>query len=140
MTTIPNVQVSQVMKTSVHLVDPMLPVRKAMSIMHELGVSSLVIERRDDSDELGLLTVTDIAREVIAKGRSMDRVDVYEIMVKPVLTVPVEMDIRYAVRLLSRFSASRGLVVDHDRKLVGIVTLRDMVLAYVHMDEGGIEA
>jgi len=36
--------------------------------------------------------------------------------------------------------ASRGLVVDHDRKLVGLVTLRDMVLAYVHQDEGGVEA
>jgi len=35
---------------------------------------------------------------------------------------------------------SVGLVVDHYRKLVGIVTLRDMVLAYAHMDEGGIEA
>ena len=58
----------------------------------------------------------------------------------PVLTVPNEMDIRYAVRLLSRFGASRGLVVDHDRKLVGLVTLRDMVLAYVHQDEVGVEA
>ena len=140
MTTIPHVQVSQVMKTSVHKVDPMVPVRKAMALMHELGVSSLVIERRDETDELGLLTVKDIAREVIAKGHSLDRVDVYQVMVKPVLTVPIEMDIRYAVRLLSRFGASRGLVVDHDRNLVGIVTLRDMVLAYANTDEGVVEA
>jgi len=42
--------------------------------------------------------------------------------------------------VLGRFGVSRGLVVDCDRKLVGLVTLRDMVLAYVHQDEGGVEA
>lgn len=86
------------------------------------------------------MTVADIAREVLAESRSMDRVNVYEIMVRPVLTVLNEMDTRYAVRLLSRFGASRGSVVDHDRQLVGIVTLRDMVLAYVDQDEGAVEA
>ncbi len=140
MTSIPYIQISQVMKTEVHLVDPMMPVRQAMALMHEKGVSSLIIERRDEKDEMGLLTVSDIAREVIAQNRSMDRVDVNEVMSKPVLTLAAEMDIRYAVRLLSRFSVSRGLVVDHDRKLVGIVTMRHMVLAYVHHEEGGVEA
>jgi predicted transcriptional regulator len=140
MTTIPYIQVSQVMKTEVHQVDPMLPVRQAMALMHEKGVSSLIIERRDEKDELGLLSVSDIAREVIANNMSLDRVDVYEVMSKPVLTLAAEMDIRYAVRLLSRFGVSRGLVVDHDRNLVGIVTIRDMVLAYVHHEEGGVEA
>ena len=140
MTAIPYIKVSQVMKTDVHLVDPMMPVRQAMALMHEKGVNSLIIERRDEKDEMGLLTVSDIAREVIAQNRSMDRIDVYEVMSKPVLTLAAEMDIRYAVRLLSRFGVSRGLVVDHDRKLVGIVTMRDMVLAYVHHEEGGVEA
>ena len=40
------------------------------------------------------------------------------------------MNIKYAVRLLVRFSLSRAIVVDHDRNPVGIVTLRDMVLGY----------
>ena len=140
MTSIPYIQISQVMKTEVHLVDPMMPVRQAMALMHEKGVSSLIIERRNEKDEMGVLSITDIAREIIAQNRSMDRVDVYEVMSKPVLTLAAEMDIRYAVRLLSRFGVSRGLVVDHDRKLVGIVTMRDMVLAYVHHEEGGVEA
>ena len=40
------------------------------------------------------------------------------------------MDIKYAIRLLSRFGISRALVLEH-RDLVGIVTLRDLVLRYV---------
>lgn len=58
-------------------------------------------------------------------------------MAKPVVTLDADMDVRYASRLLSSLQLSRGLVVDHDRNLVGIATLRDMVLAYT--DLGGTE-
>ena len=49
-------------------------------------------------------------------------------MSKPVLTLPVDMQAKYAVRLLVRFCVSRALVVDNARAPVGIVTLRDLVL------------
>ena len=104
-------------------------------MMARFGVSSLVIERHDKRDELGLIAVSDIARDVIAKNRSLDRVDAYEVMTKPVVTLDADMDVKYAARLLSDLHLSRGLVVDHDRNLVGIATLRDMVLAYTDLGE-----
>ena len=52
---------------------------------------------------------------------------VYEIMSKPVLTVDVSMDIKYAIRILARFKLSRGLVTEQG-EMVGIVTLRDMAI------------
>jgi len=116
------------MTESVRTIEAMASVTKAVEAMRAANVSSLVVERRDDADEFGLLVVSDIAREVIAQNRSLDRVNVYEIMSKPVLTLPVEMSIKYAVRLLVRFDLSRALVVDHKRQPRGIVTLRDMVL------------
>lgn len=106
----------------------MATVREAIEVMRDQNVSSLVVERRDEFDEYGLLVVTDIAEHVIAKERSPDRVNVYEIMSKPVLTVPAEMATKYAVRLMVRFGVSRALVVDDRRSPVGIVTLRDLVL------------
>ena len=51
-------------------------------------------------------------------------------MSKPVLTLDVMMDIRYAVRMLTRFRLSRALVTENG-KLVGIVTQRDLVFRYV---------
>ncbi|MDP6874168.1 MAG: CBS domain-containing protein [Alphaproteobacteria bacterium] len=140
MKSIPHIKVGEVMRTEVHTIDPMTPVRDAMRVMAEHGVSSLVIERRDEQDELGLVVVSDIATKVIALNHSPDRVDVYEIMSKPALTLDIAMDIRYAVRLLGNFGLSRGLVVDHDRKLVGIVSMRDMVLAYVEHEAKTVEA
>jgi signal-transduction protein with cAMP-binding, CBS, and nucleotidyltransferase domain len=130
------IKVAAVMKTEIRTIDPMSSVSEAMILMSKNGVSSLVIERRDEHDEYGLIVVSDIAREIIAQGRAPDRVNVYEIMTKPTLTLDSEMDIKYGVRQLSRFRVSRGLVLNHDRDLVGIVTLRDMVLAYADVVEG----
>lgn len=126
----PHIKVEEVMTRTVKTIDSMATVREAMADMAAADVSSLVIERRDERDEFGLLGIADIAAEVVAANRSLDRVNVYEIMAKPVVTLDAEMDVKYGIRLLVRVGLSRGLVVDHDRNLVGIATLRDMVLAY----------
>lgn len=124
------IKVSDAMTEKVRMVDAMANVKDAVGLMREAGVSSLVVERRDAADEFGLLVISDIAREVIAQNRAAERVNVYEIMSKPVLTLPAEMNIKYAVRMLVRFDLSRALVVDHEHQPVGMVTLRDMVLCF----------
>jgi len=58
-------------------------------------------------------------------------------MAKPAITLDAGMDLKYAVRLLTRFGLSRALVVDKGEP-AGIVTLRDMVLRFVE-DDGGAE-
>ena len=130
MSTHQTIKVSQAMTASVHTIDAMATVKDAIQKMRAHGVSSLAVERRDEHDEFGLLVISDIARDVIAKNRATERVNVYEIMSKPVVSLPADMSIKYAVRLLVRFELSRALVIDDARKPVGIVTLRDMVLCY----------
>jgi predicted transcriptional regulator len=125
------VRVGDVMTTKLRRIDRTATVAEAIESMRAAGVSSLVVERRDADDEFGLVVVTDIARDVIAKNRPPERVNVYEVMSKPVITVSVDMQIRYAVRLLVGFKLSRALVVDQNRAPVGIVTLRDLVLRQV---------
>lgn len=125
------IKVSDVMTTTIKTIDATATVADAIEVMRESGVSSLVAERRDASDEYGLVVVSDIAKQVIAENRAPERVNVYEIMTKPVLTVAADMNIRYAVRMLVQFGLSRVLVVDHERTPVGIATLRDMVLRHV---------
>ena len=122
------VRVSDLMVSGVRTIDGFATVNEAMTAMKQFGVSSLVVNRRHADDELGVVTVTDIAREVIATNRSPDRVNVYEIMSKPVLTVRSRMQARYAARLLVHFGVSRTLVVDEAGNPEGIVTLRDMVM------------
>lgn len=122
------IRVSDLMGPEVHTIDGLATAAEAMAAMKQLQISSLVVNRRDDDDELGVVTVSDLAREVITRDRAPERVNVYEIMTKPALTVRSGMLARYAVRLLVRFGVSRALVVDDDGTPRGLVTLRDLVL------------
>ncbi len=125
------IRVGDLMGSKLYTIDRLATVAEAMALMKHHDVSSLAVDRRDDDDEFGLLVVADIAREVIARNRAPERVNVYEIMSKPVLTLPSAMLARYAVRLLVRFELSRAVVVDYERTPLGMVTLRDLVLSHV---------
>lgn len=122
-------RVADLMSADVHSVDGLATVAEAMAVMRRHSISSLVVSRRDADDEFGLLVVSDIASQVVAAGRAPERVHVYEVMSKPVLTLPSDMLARYATRLLVRLGLSRAVVVDQDRNLLGMATLRDLVLA-----------
>ena len=136
MTEKPYTPVRDVMTPAPHIIDGLATVREAMDLMRRENVSSVVIDRRHDGDEYGILVVHDIAEQIIGGDHSPDRTNVYEIMSKPVLTLDAMMDIRYAVRMLTRFRLSRALVTEKG-KLVGIVTQRDLVFRYVPpRDEG----
>ncbi len=124
------IKVGEIMTPEVKTIEGTQTVDKAIDMMRNSGVSSLVVERRDEDDEYGMVVVSDIATKVIGPDKAPERVGVYEIMTKPVLSVSEHMDIRYAVRLLSQFGLSRAFVTDDHRNLKGIVTLRDMVLRH----------
>ena len=122
--------VRDVMTPAPRMIDGLASVREAMELMRREKIGSVVIDRRHPGDEYGILVVHDIAEQIIGADRSPERTNVYEIMSKPVLTVDAAMDIKYAVRLLSRFTLSRALVTESG-KLAGIVTLRDLVFRYL---------
>jgi signal-transduction protein with cAMP-binding, CBS, and nucleotidyltransferase domain len=125
----PVINVADLMRTTLHTIDGLASVREAIEEMSRLGVSSLVIERRNPDDEFGIVTVRDIAAKVVAENKSMVRTSVYEVMTKPALTLSFAMNVKYAIRMLSRFRVNRALVT-RDNELVGLVTLRDMVVGY----------
>ena len=127
-------KVREVMSGQPTTIDGLASVAEAVEMMREHGVSSLVIDRRHQGDEYGLIVVQDIASKVIGADRAPDRTSVYEIMAKPLLSLDADMDIKYAVRLLSRFGLSRAPVIE-DGKLTGIVTLRDMVFRFLGVAE-----
>lgn len=122
-------RVDTVMQTQLLFIDGMSSVAEALSQMRQSGVSSLVIEKRHAGDEFGFLTVNEIADRVIALNKPLGRTAVYEVMDKPVLTIWPNMQVKYAVRLLSQLNRRRALVKD-ETGLLGFVSLRDLVLSY----------
>ncbi len=121
------ITVRDVMKKRFDVVDGMMSVLDAMKAMKHLENKSLIVEKRDGDDEYGMVLISDIARKVLACDRAPERVNVYEVMSKPVVTVDPEMDIRYAARLFDRFGLSRAPVIENGH-VIGIVSFTDMVL------------
>ena len=121
------IRVKDVMKTDVDIVDGKMTVMEALEKMKHVETKSLIVEKRNDDDEYGMVLLSDIAKNVLAKDRSPDRVNIFEIMSKPVISVDPHMDIRYCARLFEHFGLARAPVIEN-RKVIGIVSFTDMVL------------
>lgn len=122
--------VKSLMRPSPGMIDGLATVQQALDIMRKDNVGALIIDRREEGDEYGIIVLSDIAAKVIAGNHSPERTSVYEVMSKPVVSVDADMDIKYAIRLLSRFDLSRALVTENGQ-LIGLVSLRQMVFHYI---------
>lgn len=128
-----DVTVREVMRENVTFVDGRIDVMEAMRVMKRVGATSLIVEKRHEQDEYGMVLFSDIAKEVIAKNRAPERVNVYEIMAKPVISVRPQMNVRYCARLFERCGISHAPVIEND-KIVGIVSYYLLVLGTLDLD------
>jgi predicted transcriptional regulator len=127
MTNIKHICVKDVMKTDYGTIDGGATIKEALNEMNRLKTTVLIVNKRSEDDEYGLLLVSDIAEQVLAEDRAPSRVNVYEIMTKPAISVGPDMDIRYCSRLMSSLKLTRILVVQ-DNALLGRVSPRALVL------------
>ena len=121
------VPVRKVMRTEVAFVDGRVTVLEALRVMKREKVTSLIVNKRSDKDEYGMVLFSDVAKQVIAENRSPARVNVYEIMAKPVVSVRPDMDIRYCARHTHFFGISHAPVIEND-EVIGVVSYYLLVL------------
>ena len=122
------VQVKDAMTTdSYQFTDGMVTVAEGIKLAKQHNVSALIINKRHENDEFGLVLLSDIAKQVIAKDRSPERVNLYEIMAKPLLSVSPEMDVRYCARLFENFGINTAPVIE-SQQVIGLVNYTNMVL------------
>jgi len=121
------IQVKDVMKKEFDVIDGMNTVEEALQRMKHYATKTLIIDKRHEHDEYGIVMLSDIAKNVLARDKAADRVNVYEIMSKPVITVNASMDIRYCARLFDQYGLSRAPVMDNN-EIVGIISFTDMVV------------
>jgi predicted transcriptional regulator len=121
------IRVKDIMKTEFSRIEATQTVSEALTMMKAHRTSVLIVDKRHVDDEWGMITSSDIARHVLAKNRAPDRVNVYEIMSCPVISVRPEMDIKYCSRLFSTYNLVRAPVIVDD-KVIGIVSPNSLVL------------
>ena len=127
MNTKPIIRVEDVMKPDFDLVDGMHTVAEVLRDSQHPESKGFIVNTRHENYEYGIVLLSDIAKQVVARNKSPERVNIYEIMTKPVVSVDSKMDIRYCARLFENLGLGRAPVLDNG-KVVGIVGYTDIVL------------
>jgi len=130
----PIVRVREVMKGDLDIVDGMMTISDALRNMKYPETRTLIVDKRDEDDEYGVVMFRDVAKRVLAPDLSPKRINMYEIMSKPVIGVDPKMDVRYCTKLFDRFGLSRAPVIE-DGKIIGLVSYTDIVLKGVMLQE-----
>jgi signal-transduction protein with cAMP-binding, CBS, and nucleotidyltransferase domain len=121
------VRVKDVMKIGINLVDGVETVANALKNAKHPESKVFIVNKRNNDDEYGIVVLADIAKQVLAKNKSAERVNIYEIMSKPAVHVGPNMDIRYCARLLESLGLNRLPVIDNEQ-VIGIIGYTDIVL------------
>jgi len=121
------VTVAEVMSRDFLLLDGLATVAEALAMMKEHQAHFVLVDKRDDADEYGIVLVSDIAKQVLARNRAPERVNVYEIMCKPVVGVRPDMNIRYCARMFDHFGISSAPVLKGG-EILGVVNYDALVL------------
>ncbi len=121
------IKARDVMHKGIVSIDGMATTREAAAKMRSEKVSSLLVKKRHADDAWGIVVIHDFIKGLIIPGRSSSEVNIYEIMTKPIITVPADMDIRYVARLISRFGIRRA-PVEEGGELLGMISLSSLIL------------
>ncbi|WED20995.1 CBS domain-containing protein [Vibrio sp. JC009] len=127
------IRVRDVMANTYVMVDGLTTVQEGIRLAREHAVKALIVDKRNDDDEYGIVLMNDIAKKVLAKNRSGERTNIYEIMTKPALSVDPEMNVKYCARLFERFGISRAPVIENG-KIIGMVSYNNIVVNGMALD------
>ena len=121
------IRARDVMHKGMLVIDGMATAKEAAAQMRSQKTRCLLVQKRHVDDAWGIVVVQDLIKGVIIAGRSPSEVHVYEIMSKPVITVPADMDIRYVARLIYRAGIRRAPVEDGG-EIIGMISLSSLIL------------
>jgi len=122
---------SDVMTKKVVLVDGMATAKEAVEIMRKEKVESLIVKKRHPRDAYGIVTVHDFIKGVIIPDKTSVEVNVFEIMSKPAVSVPANMDVQYVANLLMNIGHKMA-PVEENGEYIGMVSLSDLILDNLH--------
>ncbi|MEZ8103783.1 MULTISPECIES: CBS domain-containing protein [Vibrio] len=128
------IRIRDVMANTYVIVDGLTTVHEGIKLAKQHKVKALIVNKRHDDDEYGIVLMNDIAKKVLAQNRSSKRTNIYEIMTKPALAVDPSMNVKYCARLFERFGISRAPVIE-DGKIIGMVSYNNIVINGMAKDD-----
>ncbi len=113
-------------------VEPGSTVYEAIKVMGEKNIGALLVMEYDQLK--GILSERDYARKVVLKDRKSRETRVSEIMTEKVITVSPADSVEHCMATMTSKKIRHLPVTDND-KVVGIVSIGDVVMAVIQMQE-----
>lgn len=120
------IKARDVMDQSFIELDGLATVAQALKAMKEAQADVVIVKKRDENDAYGCVLLSDIVKKVLAKDKAPERVNVYEIMSKPVISIDSDLDVRYCARMFDSFGLSNAPIIENG-KVVGVVSYKELV-------------
>jgi CBS domain-containing protein len=98
-------------------------IRRASQLMRDHKIGCLLVTK---GDVVGVVTETDLTRRVMAEGMNPEQTPVGRVMTTPILKVGTEATLLDANDLMAQRGV-RHLGVERDGRLVGLVSVRDLL-------------
>ncbi len=127
---------NKVLHTSIVSVTPETTVLEAVTIMADSDISALMVLNGEQVE--GIITERDFVRRVARLERSAYATTVGEVMTSSLITVGPQDRTRHCMQLMIERNL-RHLPVLEDGKLVGLLSIRDLVKDVVAEQEGLIQ-
>lgn len=119
------VKIGDAMTSKPVSVSPDKTIEDCSKVMLESHVGSLVIMEKTEK-LVGIITEQDIVRKVVAKKLDPQKTKVSEVMVTKIITAEPDTDL-YDALVIMRDNNIRHLPVTHNKKLVGYLTIKDIL-------------
>ena len=119
-----NIPVREIMNRDVIGVDPDDTAEVAAQMMNRYDVGNLVVIRSKKA--IGIVTEEDLVRKLVSKNLLPEKVKIGDIMTSPLITVSPNTSLTSAMRIMLKNNIRRLPIVE-DRKLVGIITNKDLL-------------
>jgi len=117
-------QVAEIMTPDCQLIDPNASVREAAKKMRDANVGALPVGENDRL--IGMVTDRDIAMRAVAEDRRPGTTSVRDVMSKKVFYIFDDSELEEAARCMADHQVRRLPVLNHDKRMVGIVSLADL--------------
>lgn len=117
-------QVREAMTRDVHLANPNQSIHDVAQLMAQYDVGSLPVEENDRL--VGIITDRDIAVRAVAQGKSPDGTKVRDVMSKEIKYCFEDEEISEVAQNMGVTQLHRLPVLNHEKRLVGIVALADI--------------
>jgi len=115
------------MTKDIVFIDGMATAKEAVEIMRKEKAEALIVKKRHPQDAYGIVLVHDFIKCVIIPDKTSEEVNVFEMMTKPAISIPADMDVRYVANLLMQVGLSMA-PVEENGEYIGMVSLSDLIL------------